>query len=161
MSKTTLAAAMKIIEALAPAADAGGRSSDIVSLKNAGRANILVSIAQGNAAPVALAVMQATDVSGAGAKALGNAGRIWSNADTSLSDTLVRQPDGVGFTTSAALKNKQVLFEVDATLLDVEGGYDCVFVTTGASNAANITAAIFLLDDLRYQQETPPSGLVD
>lgn len=161
MTKFTLPHEMKLIEGIAPAADAAGRSSDIVSLKNAGKAYILVHITQGNAATIALTPMQAQDVAGTGAKVLANAVPIWSNLDTSLTDTLIRRTDAVNYTTDAALKNKQVVFEIDPALLDVANGFDCIYFTTGASNAANITQAEFLLVDLRYQQTTPPTAITD
>ncbi|MBB2705957.1 MULTISPECIES: hypothetical protein [Rhizobium] len=161
MTRLTLPQQLKIVEAMAPATDAAGRSSDIINLKNAGKAYILVSLTQGNAATVALTPMQAQDVAGTGAKVLANAVPIWSNLDTATSDTLVRRTDAVNYTTDAALKNKQVVFEIDPALLDINNGFDCVYFTTGASNVANITAAVFLLTDLRYGQETPPSAIVD
>jgi hypothetical protein len=161
MTKFSLPQQMKIVEAIAPAADAAGRSSDIVSLKNVGKAYILIHLTQGNAATVALTPMQAQDVAGTGGKVLANAVPIWSNLDTSLTDTLVRRTDAVNYTTDAALKNKQVLLEIDPALLDVANGFDCLYFTTGASNAANITQAQFILCDLRYQQSTPPSGILD
>lgn len=152
---------MKVVEAFAPAADAAGRSSDIVSLKNVSKATIIVNLTQGNAATVALTLMQAQDVSGTGAKALANTVPIWSNLDTAATDTLVRRTDGVAYTTDAAVKNKTVIFEVDASQLDVNNGFDCLYVTTGASNAANITQGTFLLHGLRFQQATPPSAIID
>lgn len=161
MTRLTLPQQLKIVEAMAPATDAAGRSSDIINLKNAGKAYILVSLTQGNAATVTLTPMQAQDVAGTGAKVLANAVPIWSNLDTATSDTLVRRADAVNYTTDAALKNKQVVFEIDPALLDINNGFDCVYFTTGASNVANITAAVFLLTDLRYGQETPPSAIVD
>ncbi|QXZ79657.1 hypothetical protein [Rhizobium sp. L51/94] len=161
MTRVTLPQQMKVVEALAPAADAAGRSSDIVSLKHAGKVYIVVSLSQGNAATVALTLMQAQDVSGTGAKAVANAVPIWANLDTSISDTLIRRTDAVSYTTDAGVKNKQVIFEIDPVNLDFNNGFDCVYFTTGASNAANITAALFILADLRYQQETPPSAIID
>ncbi|MER8615978.1 hypothetical protein NKG99_03855 [Mesorhizobium sp. M1409] len=161
MTKFTLPHEMKLIEGIAPAADAAGRSSDIVSLKNAGKAYILVHITQGNAATIALTPMQAQDVAGTGAKVLANSVPIWSNLDTSLTDTLVRRTDAVNYTTDAAVKNKQVVFEIDPALLDTANGFDCIYFTTGASNAANITQAEFLLADLRFPQTTPPSAIID
>jgi hypothetical protein len=105
--------------------------------------------------------MQAQDVAGTGAKVLANAVPIWSNLDTATSDTLIRRTDAVSYTTDAAVKNKQVIFEIDPALLDLNNGFDCVYVTTGASNAANITAGLFMLTELRYSQETPPSAIAD
>ena len=151
----------KWVDGIAPAADAAGRSSAVVSLKNAHKVFILVSINQGNAAPVAITPMQATDVAGTGGKVLTTAVPIWSNLDTSSTDTLVRRTDGVNYTTDAAVKNKQVLFEIDPATLDTANGFRCVYFTTGASNVANITQGALLLSGLRYEQTTPPSAIVN
>jgi hypothetical protein len=39
-----------------------------------------------------------------------------------------------------------VVFEIDPASLDVANGFDCVYLSTGASNAANITAALRVPD---------------
>lgn len=161
MPKSNFATAVKVVELLPPAADAAGRSSDIISLKNATFATIVVSLAQGNAAPVTLSLMQAQDVAGTGAKAFDKAVPIWANLDTAAGDTLVRQTDGVSFATGAAVKNKQVLFHVDPALLDVNNGFKTMFVTTSASNAANVTGVLALLEGHRYESGTLPSAIID
>lgn len=150
----------KLVELLAPATDAAGRTGDYVTLKDAARAYIVVHIAQGNAATVAISPKQASAVAGTGVKAI-SACRIWANQDTASSDTLVAQTSAVSFTTSAALANKLVVFEVDAASLDVSNGFDCLTVVTGASNAANLTQATVVLVGHRYQGATPPSAIVD
>ena len=163
MTKYTLPQQTKLIDALPPATDAAGRTSRVVNLKNYGKAYILITIAQGNAATIALTLRQSLDVAGTGAKALSGSlpCPIWFNLDTSLTDTLVRQTDGIAFTTDAGVKNKQVVFEVDPSNLDFDAGFDCLSFTTGASNVANITQAQFLLVDPRYAQQVPPSAIVD
>lgn len=150
----------KIVSLANPAADAAGRTSAYVSLKTAHKAFIVVHITQGNAATILLSLLQATAVAGTSSKA-GPTTRIWACADASASDALVRQTDAATFTTDAGLKNKVVVIEVDAAALDVANGFDCVAVSTGASNAANITAAIAVLTPLRYPAATPPSVVVD
>lgn len=151
---------VKIVEALAPAADAAGRNSDIVSLKNYRKATIIIHITQGNAATVALTPMQATNVAGSGAKVI-NAVPIWSNLDTATDDTLVKRTDAANYTTDAAVKNKIVVFQIDASDLDADGGFDCIYFSTGASNAANITQGMFLLEEPRYAQASMPSAIVN
>lgn len=150
----------KLVEGMAPAADAAGRTGDYVSLKNASRAYIVCHITQGNAATVALTPYQATAVAGTGEKVISSA-RIWSNLDTATSDALVRRTDAANYTTDAAVKNKIVVFEIDAASLDVSGGFDCVTVKTGASNVANITQAMYVLVGERFQQVTPPAAITD
>lgn len=155
----TLPEQAKLVEALAPAADAAGRTSDWISLKNAHKAFIVVSITQGNAATIALTPNQATAVAGTGKKVI-SATRIWANLDTAASDTLVRVADAANYTTDAALKNKMVVFEIDPSALDVAGGFDCVAIDTGASNVANITQATFYIVP-RYAGATQPSAIID
>lgn len=161
MSKFSLPETAKLVEALAPAADAAGRASVGVSLKNYEKATLVVFLTQGNAATVLLTPNQATNVAKAGGKALTNPARVWSNLDTSLSDTLVRQADAANYTPDAAVKNKMVVFEITADHMDMNNGFDCLYMSTGASNAANITAAYWILSGPRYNSATPPSAIVD
>lgn len=157
---TSLPETHHIVDGLTPAADAAGRTSDWVSLKNIGRCFVVCHIDQGNAATIALTLLQATAVAGTGSKAVATNVPIWANQDTATSDVLVRQTDGVAFTTSAAVKRKIVIFQVDPTALDVNNDFDCIAVSTGASNAANITSVLFIGDSY-YKQETLPSVIVD
>jgi hypothetical protein len=150
----------KIVQALAPAADAAGRTGAYVNLKNVKKAWVVCNITQGNAATIQLDVKQASAIAGTGVKALANAIPIWANLDAATSDALVRATDAVNYTTDAGVKNKVVVFQVDPFMLDTNGGFDCITVVTGASNAANITAAVYVLD-MRYAGATPPSVVVD
>jgi hypothetical protein len=144
---------------LAPAADAAGRSSAFLSLKNAIKAWIVVFVDQGNAATIALTPNQASAVAGTGAKVIANA-RIWTKLDQASAD-FAQAAEAANFTTDAAVKNKWVVFEIDPTkVLDVANDFDCVRITTGASNAANITSA-FLLVQNRHSGATVPSPLAD
>ena len=150
----------KIVEAIKPQAGAGITGA-YVSLKNAGLAIVVVHINQANAATVAITLQQATTVAGGGTKVITKAVPIWANEDCVVSDTLVRQTDAVGFTTSAATKQKVMVFAVDPATLDMANGFDCLTVLTAASNAANITSAMYYLVDARYQQATPPTAVAD
>ena len=148
------------VELLAPAADAAGRTGDYISLKLAQRLYLIAHLTQGNAATVALTPTQASAVAGTGAKALTNNVRIWANEDTATGQALVRQTDAKNFTTSAAVKNKVVIFEITAGALDVANDFDCITLVTGASNAANITQAMAHVVP-RYAQATAPSYITD
>lgn len=152
---------MKAVEALSPASDAAGRTGDYVSLKNAHMCYVVVHITQGNAATVTLSINQATAVAPTGAKAITNVVPIWSNLDCAVSDALVRRTDAINYTTDAGVKHKIVIFQVDPATLDLANGFDCIAVVTGASNADNITAAMYYLVPHRYQQATPPSAIID
>ena len=156
----SLVEGMKIVELLAPAADAGGRTGDYLSLKNYVKAYIVAHITQGNAATVKITPRQASKVDGTGVKVLANVVPIWADLDTSASDALVAKTAAVDYTTDAGVANKIVVLEIDPSTLDVAGGFDCINVTTGASNAANITQVMAFLVP-RYSQATPPSAIVD
>lgn len=142
------------VQTLKPGADAAGRTGDYVNLKHAAKAFVAFHIDQGNAATIALSLVQATSSGGAGSKAVAVSMRIAASADVSAAsgDILTEQTAAASFTTSAALKPKIVVFEVDPLVhLDVAGGYTWIAGVTGASNAANITQAMVWLSGLRYQ----------
>lgn len=148
------------VEVLAPATDAAGRTGDYVSLKLAHKLFLIAHLTQGNAATALLTPTQASAVAGTGAKALTNNVHIWANEDTAAGQVLVRQADAKNFTTSAAVKNKIVIFEITPGALDVANDFDCITLVTGASNVANITQAEALVMP-RYPQATNPSYLTD
>jgi hypothetical protein len=160
MAFLTVPEKYKMVAALNPATDAAGRTGAYVSLKNVNLAFVVVHITQGNAATIALTIEQATAVAGTSSKAITVSVPIWSNLDVSASDALVRRTDAVSYTTDAGVKNKIVVFQIDPATLDIANGFDCIVVKTGASNVANITQAVYLLDE-RYQQATPPTAIAD
>jgi hypothetical protein len=150
----------KIVNALAPAADAGGRTSAVVTLKDTVMAWIVLHITQGNAATIAITVEQATAIVNTGHKAITNVVPIWSDLDCAASDAFVRRTAAVSYTTDAGVKIKQIVFQIDPASLDVANGFDCLSVITGASNAANITEAQFYLQ-AAYPSATPSTAVVD
>lgn len=155
----TLAQTHKIVELMPPATDAAGRTSDWISLKHAIKATIVAQITQGNSATILLSLLQATAVAGTSSKAA-PAMPLWSNLDTATSDTMVRRTDAATYTTDAGVKNKIVVFEVDPSQLDVDGGFDCIAFSTGASNEANITSAVAYVE-MKNAGATLPSVITD
>lgn len=148
------------VSLLPPAADAAGRTSSYRSLSNAQKAYVVARVNQGNAATVALSLMQAKDVAGTSAKAISAFLPIWLDNDTSVSDALVAQVAAASFTTDATTKDKIVVFEIlPEAALDVTNGFKTIAITTGASNAANITSAeLFVIRN--YQGASAPSTYV-
>jgi len=55
------------------------------------------------------------------------------------------------------LKDKLVVFEIDPAAI---GAYDCIAAKVAASNAANITSALYVVES-RYGTKTQPSMIVD
>lgn len=151
---------LPLVSLLAPAADAAGRASAFRSLKAACKAYIVVRINQGNAATVTLTPLQGQDVSGTGSKAV-NALPIWLNNSTATSDAYVQQPAAASFTTDATIAEKIVIFEVlPEAAMDMVNGFRSISVTTGASNAANITSAELLIET-DMPGNLPPSSYVN
>jgi hypothetical protein len=169
---------------LPPAADAAGRTSMFVSLRYGHKTTLICGVNQGNAATVLWTPLQATDSLGTNSKALTNPAPIAYNADTSNplaltpgtgtdQFTMPGQPavDGItvvaaaNFTTGVALKNKIVMFEIDAgEVMDVNNialaaglKFDHIGVSTGASNAANITWAALYQFPMRDVRQNPPT----
>jgi hypothetical protein len=129
---------------LEPASDAAGRTSAHLSLKGAVRAWIVCHINQANATPILLSPLQATAVAGTGSKAI-RAARIWTKLDDTQT-VFTAQLEAATYTTDAGLGKKIVIFELDpAKVLDTAGNFDCIAVSTGASNLANITSALLLV----------------
>lgn len=145
---------------LPPAADAAGRTSVFHSLKNALKAYVVCHVNQGNAATVQLSVLQGQDVSGTGSKAV-TAMPIFLVADTSVADALIAQAAAANFTTSATLKDKIVVFEIEPEVcMDIVNGFRSIAIQTGASNAANITEAMLFVVEA-YRGASQPSTLTN
>jgi hypothetical protein len=146
------------VELLAPAADAAGRTGAWVFAGYWDKIYIKCHINQGNAATVLLSVLQAKDLSGTGSKAV-SAVPIWTNLNTSAGDQLTKQTAATTYTTDAGVHSKEVIFEITPQdAMDMANGFCTLTVSTGASNAANITEAeVYGLH--RQQQATPPSVL--
>lgn len=159
-TKFTLPEEAKICPVLKPATDAAGRTSVYINTKTGHKLYFLVYLDQGNAATVAITIQQATDGSGTGTKVITGNARIWANQDVVATDTLVRAADGVSFTTSAGVKQKLVVIEIDPATLDQANAFTWVAILTGASNVANLTSAIALLTPIRYPGATPPSAIL-
>jgi hypothetical protein len=160
--KLSLSEMTKIVEAICPDAAEDGKEGDWVSLKNTGVAFVIAHISQLSGAQVTLTIKQATDVAGTGVKNITNAVPIWANEDCAASDTLVRQPDAVNFTTKGTYpKCKIVVFQVDPETLDVANDFDCLEVVSGGGDSGTIVGAIYYLADYRYQQATPPTAIID
>lgn len=143
--------------ALTPAADAAGRTSAYFSLKNASKAYAVVSIKQGNAATVEVSFEQATAVAGTSTKGFDVAKKIWASNDVAVTKDVAAVTAAAGYTTDAALKDKLVVVELNPADLDIANGFDCVAVTTGASNASNITSAVLVVET-KYAQAAPPTA---
>ncbi len=157
MGRFSLAEETRIVEAIAPCTGASAATGDYINMKYAPRIAIVVHIAQGNAATVALTIEQAKAAAGTGSKAITEKVPIWANEDCASDDKLTEQAKAVSYTTSAAVKNKIVVFHVDTDVLDKENGFEWICVKAAQSNAANLISAEYIAGDLRYGAQDSPS----
>lgn len=157
--KTNLPFSHKIVSlSKGPVTTNGGITSDVVSLKNAIKATILISMTQAVGHATVFTLKQATDVAAA-TNADGPASRLWLNEDVASSDTLVAQTAAAACTVTNNIKKKMIVFEVDpAALTD---GYDCIYVDVSDSSQATNFADISVLIETNFQKATPPAAITD
>lgn len=162
--KVSVPERLMIVDLLVPKADAAGRATTIFpSLKNAVKAWIVCYIDQGNAATILITPMQAKTVANNPDldKVLSNNVPIYTNLDMALATAFTKQDAAKNYTTDAGVKHKAVIFEIDlVSALDVEGGFNCIGVTFGASNAANITSAHLVIQP-KYEGDAQPDYITD
>jgi len=153
-----LAETFKIVQAIQPRTTNGGITCDYVSLKNAIRAWIIVSLTQAVGHATGIDPKRATAVDGTGAVALGTAVPIWANEDVAASDTLVKQTSAVTYDVTNDIKNKKIIFLIDPVAI---GAYDVLGCSLDDSSQASNFASVLYLLETRYPQGTPPTAITD
>lgn len=157
----TLVEELAVVQAAQPQTTNAAINSKYVSLKNAIVAFVVVQLTQAVANATQISLYQAQDVTGTGAKALANNVPIWANEDTSVSDAFVRKVDGVSYAVNNDVKNKTVVFQIEANRLDINNGFDCLQARIGASASATNFATVEFILDVKYNQVVVPSVVVD
>lgn len=152
-------AEQKIISAADPKNYTGAAMSDkYVSLKNYERLTILIQTGAWAGGTAAVTLKQATAVAGTSAKALSFAKQF---NDVTTSGTLV-ETAVVSDTFNLDTASKLYVIEVDASSLDLAGGFDCITAAIASPGAnADLYSVTYVLSGARYQQSTPPSPLAD
>lgn len=135
---------------------------DYVSLKGYRRCGIIIQAI--NATTVtgsAISLLQATDVSGTGAKALAFT-RAWRNIDTGAADALAEFAVTSNTFTTNSTNSKALLYYIDVEegQLDVAGGFDCIRAVTGNATAATLTV-LYALYPSMYGGVLSPSAIID
>jgi hypothetical protein len=158
MTTISLPTKFKIVTAFAPKTTNAALTSQVVTLKNAMRAWLVLNFTNAVGFASVPTLKQATDIA-AGTNAAGPSSRIWANEDVGATDTLVVQTAGASYTMAADVKNKLVIFEIDpASLTDT---YDCVYCTIATSaQATNFVAGEWWIQG-NFSQATLPSAILD
>lgn len=159
----------QIVSAFVPVNMAtAANDGDWVSLRGFNKLLILLFKGIGTAGedPV-FTLRQATDVAGAGAKALdftvirSKVGATALNAIGVFTETT--QTAANTFTDIASAENEaMILVEVLAEDLDVSGDFDCVQLQIpDVGTGAQIGCGLYILTEPRYPQDLPESSIVD
>ena len=150
---------VQVVQLASPETTNTGKTSDVISLKNAHKAWIVVNMTQAVAHATLLTVRQATNVAAGTNAVLAAVVPIRANEDCAASDALVAQTAALNYTVTADIKKKQIIFEIDpASLTD---GYICVYITAADSSQASNLWGVEAILATRHPQATPPSAIVD
>lgn len=152
---------MKVVNGLTPVTTNGGADSDYISMKYANKLFAVVKLTQAAAHATLLTPTQASAVAGTGAKALTNNIKVWANEDVAASDTMVEQTDAKNYTVTADVKNKIVVFEINANALDVNNGFDCIKIAVADSSEATNFVDVTFYADLKYKGATTNTMITD
>jgi hypothetical protein len=134
---------------------------DYVSLKNVQMAWIVVLLTQTTGHETLIQPQVATGVTPAGATSITFATDIWSNEDTTATDTLVKRTSATYYAVDGDAALKMVVFRIDPSDVVAQGvDYDCIGCVIDSSKHLNLVAGVYVLQE-RYAQETPPSAIVD
>jgi len=139
-----------VVTGASPVTTSSAVTADYICMKNVIRAYIIVTLTQAAAHATGIDPVQATAVAGTSAKAFTKTLPIWANEDVAASDALTAQTAAVTYNVTADIKNKKVIFQIDADKLDVANSFDCIGVTLDASSEATNFVNIEYILEMRY-----------
>lgn len=129
------------------------------SLKNYGRAFVLIQTGAWAGGTAAVTLNQATDVSGTSAKALAFT-RMWVNTGAAP-DTFTKTTVSSN-TFNLDTANLTYVIEIVASDLDTGNGFDCFSVAVASPGSNNDFYGIqYVLYNARYSQASTPTSLTD
>jgi len=152
----------KIVQAtLGAVTTTGGITCGFVSLKNVHKAWIVAHFNQAVGHATGMDPTQATVVAGGDAKAITAVCPIWANENCVTNDILVVATPAITYNPTADVATKLVIFEIDPSGFDVNGGFDVLgFTLDNSAQATNFVSVLYYLWE-RYPQATPPSAIID
>ncbi len=158
---------LNLISAIIPVdGSAAANNGDWVSLKDYRKVVAVLFKGIGTAGddPI-FKLQQASDVSGTGAKDLLFT-RIYEKVGTQTSTagwTVVTQAAATSYTNAASAEAQAIIaVEIDASMLDVDGGFDCVRLDIAdVGTNAQLISAFYVMADPRYAGAAMPSAIAD
>lgn len=145
-----------IVEAIAPIdATGSAHTGNHISMKNASHVTIIIQTGAWAAGTSAVTLQQSTVVAGTDDKALGFSW-MWTNDGATGAAALTKTAVTANtFNLDTALS--MYVIEIDADMLDVDNGFDCIelnLATPGAN--ADLVSACYILSGTRYEGDTTP-----
>lgn len=153
----------KIVDATAgPVTTNGGVTSDYITLKDALYVWIVIQFKQAVGHATSIQPQVATAVAPSGATSITFTAPIWSNLDTTATDTLVSRTAATSYAVTTAAKPMQVIIGIDPSAVAAMGDtYDVIgFTVSDSSQATNFVSAQFYIET-NYKQATPPTAITD
>ena len=150
----------KIVRVQTVVAANGFAMSDYVSMKNVKHATFVISHAGATDTDLTVGLDEATAVAAGTHRSVTAVFPILVDIDHGVtSDILVRQTDAVSFTIDpATMGSALVVFEWDPA--KHTEGYDCIAVR-GSGGDASDTVVVFAILEMKYQQASLPSCIID
>ncbi len=157
----------KIVNALPPIDCNGGKTTDIVNLKNYNRCTFILTfgVVNASATPGTLTINRQTDVSASDTEAMAFTYRVEA---TAAGDTL----DAVAAATSSGVDLDAVLSTTNSTTMIVEinadeltdgetTAFNCLSMTIGMSAHSAIGSVVAVLSEPRIATDTLPAAITD
>lgn len=143
---------------------AAANNGDWMNMRDWNHLTVIVFKSAGTAGDdPTITLKQATDNAGTGAKAL-NFTEIWQKQGTLTAVgqfTKKTQSAANTYVDTDSAENQGIyVLEIDADMLDVDGGFNHVQVSIADVGAnAQLGCALYILSEPRFAQATPPSAL--
>lgn len=139
----------KIIQGVEPKTTNDAIHSAYIDLKNSVNAVVIVNLTQAVAHTTEVSLHQAKDILGTDEKAMIKDSPIWVKEDVSI-ETVTRNV-GTGYIVEETAKNKQIIFQIDPSKLDINNGFTCISVKIGATAQPTNFASVDVILDSKYR----------
>jgi hypothetical protein len=166
MFNTKFDEAVNVVSAFVPVNLAtAGAVGDVVSMKNFDKCSIIILNAAGGVGedPI-VTVEQATDVTGAGAKAVNFTRYAIKNgaALTSVGTYTVTTMAAGNTVTLSGADQVVLVIDIEGDMLDVDNGFDCIRVSVSDPGAtAQLGCGLYALSNPRFGKSGNVSAIVD
>ena len=159
---------VNLVSGIVPLDLQAARTGDYVSMKNHGRCAIILFKAAGTAGDDPdVTLYWATDVAGAGAAVAPIITEYWVKqgvltAVGTFTRVTQAASETISFNATSAEEQLIAVIDIDASKLDVDGGFDCIRLDTASVGTnAQLGCVLYALYNAAYPQATLPSAIVD